>query len=478
MVAVAKRLYRRTRWGSPTLPRLHLSERDVEPVNAEDVHRRTYILTILLLGSSALALAAFVDAIINLLLTFPHSHYDSPLICLAVLGALVGLYYLARRGFYQIGAWAFVAVITLAASYALYRWSIDLPTGVLLYALVITMTGILLGTRTAAVVAVGLMVLLGTLGGLQAGGAITTDTSWLHQRVEAGDALTFSVILGIITLVSWLSNREIDRSLQRARRSEQELAEERNSLEVKVVERTRALEQSQRERTLEVQRFAEFGRISAGLLHDLASPLTTASLNLKELEGRRSSPSVQQALQSVHQLERYVGSARRQLQGESALQDFGVIDELEQVLSLLTHHARMVGVSIQLQSKGKPQLFGDPVKFSQLVANLLVNAIEAYADIVKPKRTVIVVRVSLEGGSLKLVVQDFGSGISKAAIPQLFEPFYTTKRGGEGGLGIGLATVKQIAEKDFGGTVDVSCDERKGTCFTVVLHSSPKRNDG
>lgn len=255
-----------------------------------------------------------------------------------------------------------------------------------------------------------------------------------------------------------------------ARRSKQiALARERDYLELKIRQRTQELEEAQLMRLLELQRFAEFGRISARLLHEVANPLTAASLNLNRLDHRQS-VALSQARQSLRQLERYVLAARKQLSNQSEPVIFSPQAEIRQLLTVLRPLARAERVQLELESSQSIKTLGDPVKFSQIVSNLVANAIDAYAQTSLPNRRVRI-RLRTTAKWIELIVQDWGKGIEPNDLPQLFEPFYTTKLSDQRGLGIGLAIVKQAVETDFQGRIAVSSTKNNGTVFKVKLPS-------
>jgi len=160
----------------------------------------------------------------------------------------------------------------------------------------------------------------------------------------------------IIGLVSWLSDREIDRSLCRARESEAALARERANLEIKVNERTQQLEETQLLHLMELRRFAEFGRLSANLLHEVANPLTAASLSLQLIDDRRYPGLVWQARKNLKHIERYVESARKQLKGQGEITTFCVRSELNQVTSKFA----TAGSASERQSKLKSYCHPQP----------------------------------------------------------------------------------------------------------------------
>jgi C4-dicarboxylate-specific signal transduction histidine kinase len=115
-------------------------------------------------------------------------------------------------------------------------------------------------------------------------------------------------------------------------------------------------------------------------------------------------------------------------------------------------------------------LYGDPVKFQQVLANLIVNAIEAYGsaeggELIKPVRVII---TSSEHW-LAIDIYDWGQGIKAEHLRRVFEPFYTTKNQAGHELGIGLAIVHQYVTNDFGGSIAVTSSQRQGTHFALRL---------
>ncbi len=342
-----------------------------------------------------------------------------------------------------------------------------MPSAELGCALMVVIAGLVLKARAALRFTIITTVCLLTVGHLQIFGGLRPDTSWLNEPLELSNLIDYSLLLSVIGVVSWLANREIDRSLTQARHSEVALAAERDSLEIKVSERTRELEQAQLARVMELQHFAEFGRVSAQLLHEIANPLTAASLNLEQLN-QQQSQAVRQTRQSLQQLERYIEAARKQLKSESQATVFSAQRELQQLLTVLHPLAQNAGVQLEVEQTVSVKLFGDPVRFNQIVANLVVNAIDAYATTghtASSKR--ILVSLSSSNRNLYLTVKDWGNGITTDQLPQLFEPFYTTKLAAGRGLGIGLSIVKQSVENDFAGSIRVSSSPTRGTAFRV-----------
>lgn len=116
-------------------------------------------------------------------------------------------------------------------------------------------------------------------------------------------------------------------------------------------------------------------------------------------------------------------------------------------------------------------LFGDPVRLTQVLSNLLNNAAK-YTD----PGGKITLTVSSNGDSMELVVTDSGTGISSEMLPRVFDMFAQSDRSVErsqGGLGIGLTLVKSLVEM-HGGSVEAYSDgPGKGSKFAVQLPCAP-----
>jgi two-component system C4-dicarboxylate transport sensor histidine kinase DctB len=277
----------------------------------------------------------------------------------------------------------------------------------------------------------------------------------------------YVIIFTVILLVSWLSKRDIDHSLRRARRSEAALRRERNSLEIKVAERTRELEQAQVEKMLELHRFAEFGRFTSTLLHELANPLTSVSLELEQLASTQESAMIRQARKGVAHMEEYVTAARRQLRNQSEERIFDAGDEIRRVVAFLEPKARNHQIRLIATVSSGLLLFGDSIKFDQIIANLIANAIDAHDNHKPDKKRPVRIQARQKSGFVEIIVTDHGVGIQNHELLKIFEPFYTTKVS-ERGTGIGLAITKRAVE-EFEGTITAASSPASGTTFTVRL---------
>ena len=131
-------------------------------------------------------------------------------------------------------------------------------------------------------------------------------------------------------------------------------------------------------------------------------------------------------------------------------------------------------------------IMGSPVHLSKTVMNLVSNAAEAMADggnifittenryIDKPIRGYDTVR---EGDYVVFTISDTGKGIPVGDIERIFDPFFTKKKMGRSGTGLGMAVVWGTV-KDHKGYIDIQSIERKGTTFTLYFPVTRKEISG
>lgn len=120
---------------------------------------------------------------------------------------------------------------------------------------------------------------------------------------------------------------------------------------------------------------------------------------------------------------------------------------------------REIGFQWEIQ-KDLPPLWLDADKMKQVFINLVQNAIHA-----TPPEGKVILRALRNNGRIKIQISDTGEGIPPQNIPQLFHPFFTTKKEG---TGLGLAISKRILE-EHGATIEVHSREGKGTQFTIIF---------
>jgi two-component system NtrC family sensor kinase len=137
--------------------------------------------------------------------------------------------------------------------------------------------------------------------------------------------------------------------------------------------------------------------------------------------------------------------------------------------SLLLVRSQLQHRGIELQVKlatGLPHVLCDPAQIEQVLLALIMNAIDAMP---RGGSLWIETRPGHDEGEIEIKVRDDGAGIAPDVLPQIFEPFLTTKERGHG-VGLGLAISRGIVER-HNGRMEVESEVGRGTTFTVTLPS-------
>lgn len=255
-----------------------------------------------------------------------------------------------------------------------------------------------------------------------------------------------------------------------------------NTLEERVAERTRDLEQSM-ERLRQAEKMELVGRLAGGVAHDFNNLLTTILGNV-ELSRRRlgrESPikrnlddielAATRSADLTHQL---LAFARKQVIQPRCVDLNVCVSEAERLLR------RTLGEHIQLEfspGSDRPMVLVDPGQICQVIINMGVNARDAMP---KGGRMTLSTRIeTLDKNAAKefpdlqpgrfavLSVSDTGAGISEENQKRIFEPFFTTKQSGKG-TGLGLATCYGIV-KQHNGQISVRSQLGSGSTFFVYL---------
>jgi signal transduction histidine kinase len=442
-------------------------KRFIEPrQSSEDLRNRELVFNVLITATIAAFAAAFTLLLASLV---KHSYVLTRVIVVGVgLLFVVGIYRLSRIGHYKHAAYLLVGLYGALATNIAYSLGATMPNGILLYGLVLVLAGMLLGARTIPY-ALGLIVLTtATLRVLQVHNWIKPDWSeWAQQPLNLGTFIGCCIIFGILATVSWLYTSQIERSLHRAHRAEAALRRQKQLLEVTVERRTRQLQDAQLEKVQQMYRFAELGQLSTALLHDLANHLTTLSLDIEGLEGQSSSSVLKRAKRSIRYIDEMVVRVRDQLHGRAQIRQFNVANEIEEIVNIMNHRAQDANVRLTWEQPSDKKLLrvrGEPIRFRQLIANLISNGIDAYGKTTSDRREVLVTAEATPD-QIILTINDWGQGVTADDRAKLFEPFFSTKKTG---MGMGLFIAKQICEEHFGGHLRLD-GKKKHTAFVVTL---------
>ena len=248
-------------------------------------------------------------------------------------------------------------------------------------------------------------------------------------------------------------------------------------LEEKVLQKQAELEKAQ-EHLVRMEKLASLGKLSATVAHEINNPLAGVlnytALILRILEHPQISPEKQQSLVE------YLGIIKSEISrcGDIvknmlifARQTGGTFAEehlhplLESSIMLVQHHLELKNIQIEKKLECENDVIVcDAAQIRQALIVLYVNAIEAMQNGGKLK---IHARCVKEKKMVRISVHDNGAGISKEVLPNIFDPFFSTKKEGRG-VGLGLAVVYGIVQRHSGEIV-VDSEVNRGTTFSIDL---------
>lgn len=232
--------------------------------------------------------------------------------------------------------------------------------------------------------------------------------------------------------------------------------------------RNAALLLEEREVLSRFERRAAAASLSFGVVHDSRNLLQVLSGNLELLQAvvpatpasRRSLENMDSALQQLEHLMKRVNDVARGQADEPPAEEVEVAARLRRIAELLRHHPAVKACRLEVQAGEAGRLCVRPQALHDIVANLVVNAAEATGPGGR-----IALRCYQRDGHMVLEVADDGPGVPPEAEEAVFDAFVTTKAGG---TGLGLLSVKMLAEEQDG-RVEYGRSDLGGACFRVLL---------
>jgi two-component system, NtrC family, C4-dicarboxylate transport sensor histidine kinase DctB len=319
----------------------------------------------------------------------------------------------------------------------------------------------------------------------------STEAAFTAARdVAIVTALAFAVAaLLIITL--WLRRSR----LQERRAARIELQRVSDELETRIAERTQVLvdansrmesklsELGEAERMLratqdhaiQAGKLAVLGQMSAGIVHEIAQPLTAMRIlseNARKLLSVEEFAEAEGNMIEIGDLCRKAGSIVGELKGfaQKSVETFEPVLVGQVISDAVTLVRReSAGVEFDVRPASRPVwVSGNSVRLEQVLINLLRNSIDAMND---SAHKCISIRTDLDERNVVLRVRDTGGGIAPEAVQRLFEPFFTTKAPGHG-LGLGLAISASIVQA-MHGEMRAANHPEGGAEFTLKLPLAP-----
>lgn len=251
------------------------------------------------------------------------------------------------------------------------------------------------------------------------------------------------------------------------------LAKDADGLEIGTVFTFRDVTEEKQRRDLyyRTEKLVALGQLSAGVAHELNTPLGSvlgyARLLLKDMDlsprqRERLEIIAEQAKRGSAIIQGLLSFARQSKTASQTTQDVDPNTVVLSAIRVLRAEIEKNNIAVETDLAAVPSVKAEETKLEQAVLNILLNAIQS----VKSNGR-IEIKTFSDKGVVKIVIKDSGPGIPEDVLPRIFDPFFTTKPVGEG-TGLGLSISAGIVN-EHGGTIDVESSEGGGAAFTITL---------
>jgi len=237
-------------------------------------------------------------------------------------------------------------------------------------------------------------------------------------------------------------------------------------------------ERATTERRIESERNSSIVLLAAGVAHELGNPLNSLTIHLQLIERRlkrlkdaREAAALGESLRICRDevarldgiISNFLGAIRPQ-PPDLAETELGAL--VAEVLRVQHRELEDRGVAVEVEAAPVPAVLADRNQIKQVIFNLTKNAMEA----MEPGGS-LRIRSRADDDSVYLVFADTGSGIRAEDLGRLFQPYHTTKPGGNG---LGLMIAQRIM-RDHGGQVGIESKEGVGTLVTLQFPRRDRR---
>ncbi len=287
-----------------------------------------------------------------------------------------------------------------------------------------------------------------------------------------------------------------------------------NNLEIKQkeLEEAYASLKDNQNKMLIIEKMASLGRMTAGIAHEMNSPLAAVRASLAELSdlvkeydesigddsvnsddhkeiASDMKNSLQLAIKSAERAASFVHGIKSQTRDLSLKEriSFDAVPVINEAVLLISHAVKKAHCTVNFEYDDRVLVYGVPGRLSQVITNMINNSIEACVDQDEPSIEIKLKKVKAEekilqnyttklstsvdqykNGAILLTISDNGSGISAENIIRVFDPIFTTKPFGVG-TGLGLTLVHDIVTTDFNGSITVESQPGAGATFFIIF---------
>jgi two-component system NtrC family sensor kinase len=231
---------------------------------------------------------------------------------------------------------------------------------------------------------------------------------------------------------------------------------------------------SLQQQLLTSEKLASIGLLSAGVAHEINTPLTGISSYVQILQKKLSDDHHSQILEKIEtQTDRVTKIIKNLLNfarnpSESSFHQVNLKECLEEIISLIDYKLKNMNIHLELELSPLESIWAEGEKLQQVFINIILNAIDAM-----PEGGTLKIGLHQEENQAIVKIEDTGMGIKKQDLPHIFDPFFTTKGIGKG-TGLGLSISYAII-KAHEGHISVKSESGKGSLFSIFIPMDLKK---
>jgi len=222
------------------------------------------------------------------------------------------------------------------------------------------------------------------------------------------------------------------------------------------------------------EKLASLGLLSAGVAHEINTPLTGISSYVQMLQKKLNHTTHSQILEKIETQTERVGKIVKNLlnlarhSSKSSRQQINLKESLLSIISLIDYKLKNMNIALELDLREAEPIWAQEERLQQVFINIILNALDAM-----PNGGKLEITLFQKNGYNAVKIKDTGVGIKSQHIANIFDPFFTTKGFGKG-TGLGLSISYAII-KEHEGHIDVKSHVDKGTTFTIFIPVKQKK---
>jgi two-component system, NtrC family, sensor kinase len=320
---------------------------------------------------------------------------------------------------------------------------------------------------------------------------VTTERRAINHLLEQMIPLPLISLLFLVILLGFVVfyiGERVIRPLARITRESEAVAKgafqritpygkDRNEIHhlVSAINRMMTELEKRQEQLIQSRKIASIGTLTAGIAHEINNPINNLSLTLEAMIEDGDSMDAEERHQllqeAMDQVDRTSEIVKNLLEFSRAshpkVEDVDLEELVEKTARLLNNEMNLNNIRfVKAVANGIPRLRLDKGGLQQVLLNLFMNGVQAMGQGGELK---VAIGPGEHPGEVRIDVIDSGPGIPAEHLDQVFDPFFSTKKEGEG-TGLGLSVSYNIIKKN-GGRMEVQSPPGQGACFSIFLSS-------